>query len=256
VRAFSSWRARAFSSWCARASSSPRAQAVRPSFRDPRFGLLVAGQTLNSVGGWASAIVLWGFAAYRFSASPEAVAVTVVCWAAPPAVLSPVLGVYIDRFGPRAALVAGYSAAGCAALGMAVAGSLTELDISALAYGLARAVAGPAASALPPRIVADDDLMAANGLLGAAASAGQIAGPLAASATLALFGFPAAFILDAASYLVGAVVVIPLPLLPLRAGTASAASASAPASALASAPASASVSVERLGWLREAVKRS
>jgi hypothetical protein len=47
-----------------------RPPVVRPSFRDPRFALLVAGEAVNSIGGWASAIVLWGFAAYRFNASP------------------------------------------------------------------------------------------------------------------------------------------------------------------------------------------
>ena len=184
---------------------------VRPSFRDPRFALLVAGEAVNSIGGWASAIVLWGFAAYRFNASPYAVSVTIVCWAAPPALLSPLMGVYIDRIGPRAAVVAGYCGAACAALGMAAAGSLTELAIAAVAYGSARALAGPAASALPARIVGADDLLAANALLGSAASAGQVAGPLVASAALALSGFPAAFVVDAASYLIGAAVVAPLP---------------------------------------------
>lgn len=199
---------------------------VRPSFRDPRFGLLVAGEAVNAIGGWASAIVLWGFAAYRFDAGPDAVAVTIVCWAAPPAVLSPLLGVGIDRIGPQAALVAGYCGAAAAAVGMAAAGSLPGLDIAAACYGIARALAGPAASALPPRIMAADDLLAANALLGAAGSAGQVAGPLAASAAIALSGFPAAFILDAATYLIGAAVVVPLPLRPAPAG-------------------------ERPGWLRE-----
>jgi predicted MFS family arabinose efflux permease len=59
--------------------------------------------------------------------------------------------------------------------------------------------------------VAADDLLAANALLGAAAAAGQVAGPLVASAALALSGFPAAFMVDAASYLIGAAVVWPLP---------------------------------------------
>jgi MFS family permease len=188
--------------------------AVRPSFRDARFGLLVAGEAVNSIGGWASAIVLWGFAAYRFNASPYAVSLTIVCWAAPPAVLSPLLGVWVDRIGPRKALVAAYVAAAGAALGMAAAGSLAVLDIAAAGYGATRALAGPAAGALPPRIVAGDDLLAANALLGAASSAGAVAGPLMASAALALSGFPAAFILDAASYLIGAAVVLPLPLRP------------------------------------------
>jgi hypothetical protein len=199
VRAFS-WR--------------PGRGTVRPSLRDPRFGLLVAGQTVNSIGGWASAIVLWGFAAYRFDASAYAVSLSIICWAAPPAVLSPLMGVYVDRIGPRTALVAAYCGAAGAALGMAAAGSLAELDIAAVLYGTARALSGPAAGALPPRLVAADDLLAANALLGAAASAGQVAGPLAASMALALSGFPAAFILDAATYLIGAAVVAALPLRP------------------------------------------
>jgi predicted MFS family arabinose efflux permease len=174
--------------------------------------MLVAGETVNSIGGWASAIVLWGFAAYRFNASPYAVSLTIVCWAGPPAVLSPLLGIWIDRIGPRKALVAGYLAAAVAALGMADAGSLAVLDIAAAGYGIARSLSGPAASALPPRIVADDDLLAANALLGTAGSAGAVAGPLAASAALALSGFAAAFTLDAASYLIGAAVLLPLPL--------------------------------------------
>ena len=105
---------------------------------------MVAGQTVNSIGGWASAIVLWGFAAYRFNASPGAVSVTIICWAAPPALLSPLLGVSIDRIGPKAATVTGYLGAAGAALGLAAAGSLTELAIAAVGYGCARALAGPA----------------------------------------------------------------------------------------------------------------
>ena len=103
---------------------------------------------------------------------------------------------------------------------MAAAGSLTELAIAAVGYGAARALAGPAASALPARIVVAGDLLAANALLGAAGSAGQVAGPLAASAALALSGFPAAFLVDAASYLIGAAVVAPLPVraVPVQAG--------------------------------------
>jgi hypothetical protein len=68
---------------------------------------------------------------------------------------------------PRQALVTGYVAAAGAALGMAAAGSLAVLDVAAVGYGIARSVTGPAANALPPRIVGDDELLAANALLGA-----------------------------------------------------------------------------------------
>jgi hypothetical protein len=193
------------------------ARRVRPSLRDPRFASLIVGQSVNSVGSWASAIVLWGFAAYRFNASPEAISVTVVCWSVPPAVLSPLTGALADRFGPRAMMIAGYLAAAAAALAMAAAGSLAFLDVMAAAYGVARSLFGPAASALPPRVVEADDLLAANSLLGVTSSIGQIGGPLAASVLLATVGFSAAFVADAATYLAGVIVLLPLPLLPLPA---------------------------------------
>jgi MFS family permease len=187
---------------------------VRPSFRDPRFALLLAGQSVNSVGSWASAIVLWGFAAYRFHASPEAISLTVLCWSVPSAVLSPLTGALTDRFGPRPMLIAGYLGAAAAALAMAAAGSLAVLDAMAAAYGVAMSLSGPAGSALPPRVVESGDLLAANSLLGVTGSIGQVAGPLAASVLLAFAGFRAAFDADAATYLAGVIVLLPLPLLP------------------------------------------
>jgi hypothetical protein len=190
------------------------ARRVRPSLRDPRFAFLLIGQSVNAVGSWASAIVLWGFAAYRFNASPEAIAVTVVCWSVPPAALSSLTGALADRFGPRALMIAGYLGAAAAALAMAAAGSLAFLDVMAAAYGVARSLSGPAGSALPPRVVLPDDLLAANSLLNVTSSIGQIAGPLAASVLLATVGFGAAFAADAATYLAGVVVLLPLPLLP------------------------------------------
>ena len=199
------------------------ARRVRPSLRDPRFAFLIVGQSVNSVGSWASAIVLWGFAAYRFNASPAAISVTVVCWSVPPTVLGPLTGALADRFGPRAMMIAGYLAAAAAALAMAAAGSLAFLDVMAAAYGVARSLSGPAASALPPRVVEADDLLTANSLLGVTSSIGQIGGPLAASVLLATVGFSAAFVADAATYLAGVIVLLPLPLLPRPAESRSAA---------------------------------
>jgi len=190
------------------------ARRVRPTIGDPLFAFLLAGQSVNAIGSWASAIVLWGFAAYRFNASPAAISVTVVCWSVPPAVLSPLTGGLTDRFGPRVMLIAGYLGAAAAGLAMAAAGSLAVLDGLAVAYGVARSLSGPAGSALPPRVVQPDDLLAANSLLGVTSSIGQVAGPLAASVLLATAGFGAAFVADAATYLAGVVVLLPLPLLP------------------------------------------
>jgi MFS family permease len=190
------------------------ARPVRPSFRDPRFAFLLAGQSANWVGSWAGSIVLWGFAAYQFGASPEAISVTALCWSGPPMVLTAFTGGLTDRFGPRIMLVIGYLCSAVASLGMATAGSLMILDVMAAACGAARSLCSPASSALPARVVESGDLLAANSLLGVTSAIGQVAGPLTASVLMATTGFRLAFAADAATYLVGALVVFPLPLLP------------------------------------------
>ena len=191
------------------------ARPVRPSFRDPRFALLLAGQSAGWVCSWAAALVLWGFAAYHVGASPAGVSLTAACWSGPPVVLTAFTGGLTDRFGPRTMLIIGYTCSAATSLGMSVSGSLTSLDIMALACGAARSLCSPASSALPARIVEPDDLLAANSLLGVTASIGQIGGPLAASLLMAATGFRIAFTADAAMYLMGALVLIPLPVLPL-----------------------------------------
>src|ERR1700690_2890489 len=91
------------------------------------------------------------------------------------------------------------------------------LDVTGVGYGAGRSLSGPAGGALPPRVVESACLLAANSLLSVTSSIGQIGGPLAASVLLATAGFGAAFVADAATYLAGVIVLLPLPLLPLPA---------------------------------------
>src|SRR3984957_588359 len=142
---------------------------VRPSLRDPRFALLLVGQSAGWICSWAAALVLWGFAAYHFGAGPAAISVTALCWSGPPVVLSAFTGGLTDRFGPRAMLIIGYLCSAATSLGMAASGSLMFLDVMAFACGAARSLCNPASSAFPARVVESDDLLAANSLLGVTA---------------------------------------------------------------------------------------
>ncbi len=69
--------------------------------RDRRLALLVAGQVFNGIGSWCAIVALWGFASFRFDAGAGAIAVLGLAWALPPALLGPLAGVPIDRFGPK-----------------------------------------------------------------------------------------------------------------------------------------------------------
>jgi predicted MFS family arabinose efflux permease len=184
-------------------------------FKDRRFALLFVGQAVNGIGSWAALIAIWGFAAYKFDSGGAQIALLALCWSAPSALLGPLVGVPIDRLGPRRVLIGAYAAAAAVAAVMALARTFRELAGMAVVYGVCKAFAIPASDSLPPRIVAGKDLLAANALLGAAQESAIVFGPLVAAGAIALAGLRAAFFVDAATYLVGVAVVVPLVLSPL-----------------------------------------
>jgi predicted MFS family arabinose efflux permease len=186
--------------------------------RQPRLALLFAGGALNAIGTWATLIALWGFAAYHFHAHPGQVALLGLAWSLPGAVLSPLAGYPIDRFGPRAVMIASDLLGAATALAMAAAGSYSTLLVLALFTGTVQAFGRPASISLPPRLVDDRDLLAANSLLGVANQSAIVFGPLAGSLAIAWWGIQAAFYFDAATFVVGILAVLPLQLRPIAGG--------------------------------------
>src|SRR5262245_20889145 len=184
--------------------------------RDRRFAFLVAGQAINGIGSWCALIALWGYAAYRFDASPGQIALLSLGWSLPAALLGPVCGVPVDRFGPRKVLIAADLGAAIVAVGLAFSTSYAQLVALGALIGFARAVSDPAYSALAPRLVDDDQLLHANALLGAALQSSIAFGPLIAAVAIGVWGPRGAFIIDAVTYLVGIAVVVPLHLRPVR----------------------------------------
>jgi MFS transporter, DHA3 family, macrolide efflux protein len=160
---------------------------------------------------------MWGFASYRFHADAGQVALIGLAWAVPSALLSPLAGVPIDRLGPRRVLVAAYALGSATSLAMAFAGSLHALILLGLLHGTVEAFARPAGDALPPRLVDDADLLAANALLGSAAESAIAFGPLLAAGAIALTGLRGAFVVDAATFWIGMAAVAPLQLRPVHA---------------------------------------
>ena len=179
------------------------------------FLLLFAGTGLNAIGSWATIVALWGYATAHFHAGPEQVALLGLAWSLPGGVLSAISGLPIDRFGPKAVLIASDLIGVVTALAMALAGSFGALAALALVSGLVEAFGRPAALALPARLADDEDLLAANALLGAAERSAIVFGPLVAALAIGVWGIRAPFLLDAATFVVGALALVPVRLRPL-----------------------------------------
>ena len=183
--------------------------------RQGRFALLCAGNALNAIGSWAAIIAIWGFASAHFHASSVQIALLGLAWSAPAALVGPLAGVPEDRFGPRVVLAASDAAGAAAAVAMASTHSFGVLAALAFGSGLVRAAGTPAGQSLPPRLVDDADLLQANSLLAMADQSAIVLGPLVAAAVIADLGVRAAFYVDAITFVVGALSVLPLRLRPL-----------------------------------------
>lgn len=189
--------------------------------RSRSFLLLFLGQAVNGIGTWAALVALWGFAAYEFDSGPAQIAMIGVAWSLPAALIGPFAGVPIDRFGPKRVLVVAYAAGAGAALAMASATSYRQLLALGVVHGIVKAFSQPAADTLAPRLVEDRDLLAANAVLGASSESAIVFGPLVAAVAIGLWGLRGAFLVDAATFVVGIAVVVPLrlrTLSPARAG--------------------------------------
>jgi predicted MFS family arabinose efflux permease len=172
------------------------------------FGLLLGGQAINATGSWITAIAIWGFAAFRFDADAGDIALLFVVLSIPGALLGPLLGVPIDRFGPRRMLVLANLLGMLDALALTQADSYQAIILLALPLGLIEALGAASLDAIPPRLVHDEDLVAANALLGGAQDVAIVLGPVVAAIVNDHWGLEGAFFVDAATFLVGAAVAL------------------------------------------------
>ena len=132
----------------------------------------------------------------------------------PGALLGPLLGVPIDRLGPKRTLLVANLLGVLDALALTQANSYLQIVLLALPLGLIEAFAAASLDAIPPRLVASDDLVAANALLGGAQDVAIVFGPLLAAVVNEQWGLTGAFLADAATFAVGALVALTISIEP------------------------------------------
>jgi len=167
------------------------------------FALLFVGTAVNAIGSWTSLMALWGYAALHFHAGPGELAALILAWSVPAAIAGPFAGVPVDRFGARRVAMTSDVVGALAALSVLAVHSFHALAWSGILFGISKALGQPANAALPPLLVDDADLVAANAVLGAANDSSIVFGPTIAAVVIAAWGFHAAFLVDAVTYAIG-----------------------------------------------------
>ena len=174
--------------------------------RHRQFRLLWTGMSASLIGDGMLLVAL-AWQVYDLFGVPAAMSAVGVALSLPQVVTLLLGGVVSDRFDPRRVmlvsdLVRGLVMAGLAAL--TLTGALTSLWMLlglAAVYGAAAGFFGPAFDALVPKLVPDEDLIAANSLDQFVRPAGlQIFGPMLGGAAIAAGGAGWAFAADAATF--------------------------------------------------------
>lgn len=182
---------------------------VSDSLRSPRVRAFLVAEAVSAIGTWATLIAIWGYAAYEFDATPGEVALFGIALTLPGVVLGPVVGTAIDRWGPRTTLAATKATGVAASLALLAANDFRTLALLSAVHGVVWAFTIPSLQSLPPRLVRDAELARTNALLSLTDEFAIVAGPVVGAVAIGAFGFKGAFVVDAATYALG-LVVLPL----------------------------------------------
>lgn len=177
--------------------------------RERNFGLLFGGAVVSQTGDYVLFIAL-PFWVYQLTGSGAATAAMFAALTIPRLLLSPIAGVFADRWDRRATMIG--SDLLRAAIVLALLAVRSEEQVW-LVFVLAFAESSvsrffyPARVALLPAIVSRDRLVPANAAMGFSEAAGQLGGPALGGVLLALWGAHGAVVVDALSYLLSAVLI-------------------------------------------------
>lgn len=185
----------------------PRLALLRP-LRQRDFALLWAGMTISLLGDGVY-LVATAWQVYDLSGSPAALSLVGLCWSAGLVGFLLAGGVAADRVDRRRLMIGADLARGLtvAAMGvLAVTGNVEiwHLAVLSFVYGSAEAFFTPAFSALIPQIVEEELRVQANSLQEVVRPLSlQLAGPAIGGLLVGAFGAGTAYLVDAASFLVG-----------------------------------------------------
>jgi MFS family permease len=149
----------------------PRLLTNRP------FLWLVVGDSFAQLARWGFFLAVIGDATYRLDATPAQVGFLLGAFSVPLILVSPLYGAAADRWSPKWLL--SLTSLGSMAIPMIAltTDSLAWLYVATIAYGLQYAAEAPARGALVPRLVPEERLVQANGMISAALALQLVVGP-------------------------------------------------------------------------------
>ena len=182
------------------------------------FGSLWAGQLVSQIGDGLHKVALLWFV-YALTGSALKMTIVGLLQTIPPLVGGPLVGAYLDRWPKKSVMIWVDAIRALLVLLIPVLHALDALTLERLytlvfLLSVVSAVFGPALSSSVPLIVDRPQLTAANALMQSTGNIGMLLGPAVSGVGIALVGAQNVLLLDAATFLVSTLCLIPIRIRP------------------------------------------
>ena len=174
--------------------------------RRPFFALWLA-RFISSVGDWLAILPLFSLIAFQHHGSASETSMLMVSFAVPVILLGPVAGAFVDRSNlKRTLIICDLVCAVLAAL-LAFSGQLYQMYLLLAGISAVSCFFTPAQTAALPLIIPENELLVANSINVQTLQLNQIFAPAVVGFAVAWLGAKNCFYLDAASFVVSALLV-------------------------------------------------
>jgi len=177
--------------------------------RNRNLRMLWFGQVVSQLGDWFNAVAVYALL-LEVTGSATAVGVMMAVQFVPIALIGPLAGVVVDRFDRVRIMILADVVRGCVIPGLLLVRAPGDIWLAYLVVGTSVLATGffePARSAIMPRIASQPELLPANSLAAATWSAMLAVGAGLGGLVTAAFGRDAAFLINAVSFFLSAVLI-------------------------------------------------
>ncbi|MCY3413895.1 MAG: MFS transporter [Candidatus Heimdallarchaeota archaeon] len=181
--------------------------------KNRNFSLVFLGGLISDIGS-NFAFIAFLFLAIQFTshlsdaASAQAVALIMVVQIIPSLVVGPFAGVFVDRFDRKKIMVAADLLGGFSTLAVLWASNIDQLYVIGFINAFTRIFFYPARGASIPKLVEPNQLVQANGITQTMTQLSSLIGPAIAGVIVYRFGYDVAFMIDAISFFISAMMII------------------------------------------------
>ena len=180
----------------------------------PAFRRLWISQLVSVFGDFLALYAVIAMVSFRMHGTPRQVTLISVSFLLPLALISPIAGVFVDRWDPRRTMIASDVFRGILILGLVFAHAPEHVYVVLFTVSLFSCFFVPAQSVVLPQLVPPQALLSANAAMQQAMQLVRIVSPVISGALAGWFGSNVCYFADSASFLFSAVMLAGIAIAP------------------------------------------